>query len=179
MDCTTENRHGLDVMDATAPRWRTAWPRTRSRAVGGIFLVAREGFSVATFEAARTDLDGLRCEWADQFPGAHFGCIWDINPPLLNALRAALVNGSEESIQKVLTANPYLIQYAVDRSGHHGIWVFPKPMIRPKGVDGTPGLVPDYLVVTRSSLGYLWHVVEIKRFNVQFGRSDGCGESRW
>jgi hypothetical protein len=123
-------------------------------------------------------LDATRREWAEQFPSAHFGCILDINLGVKNALRVALANGSEESIQKVLTANPYLIQYAVDQSGHHGIWVFPKPMIKPPGTDGTRGLIPDYLVVTRSSLGYLWHVVELKRFNVQFARRDGRGLSQ-
>lgn len=90
---------------------------------------------------------------------------------------SALEAGSEEVIQKVLTANPYLIQYAVKKSGHHGIWAFPKAMIRPRGVDETRGLVPDYLVVTRSSLGYFWHVVELKRFDVQFANRTGDGFS--
>jgi hypothetical protein len=49
---------------------------------------------------------------------------------------------------------PYLLQYAVDRSGHHGIWVYPKQMIKPKRADGTSGFIPDYLIATRSSLGY-------------------------
>jgi hypothetical protein len=117
-------------------------------------------------------------EWAAEFPGAHFGSPLDISPATLCAFRIALVDGSEEAIQKILTANPYLIQYAVENSGHHGIWIFPKQMIRPPGADETPGLVPDYLVVTRSSLGYVWHIVELKRFNVQFARSDGRGFSR-
>jgi hypothetical protein len=133
---------------------------------------------VRFFGPAETDLKALRREWAEEFPGAHFGCIWDINQAVLDALRAALSDGSEESIQKVLTANPYLFQYAMDHSGHDGIWVFPKPMIRPHGADGTRGLVPDYLVVTGSSLGYFWHIVEIKRFNVQFARRDGRGASQ-
>ena len=38
---------------------------------------------------------------------------------------------------------------------HSRIRLYPKPMIRPPGADGTPGLIPDYLVATRSSLGYL------------------------
>lgn len=121
------------------------------------------------------DLKVLRNEWAEEFPGSHFGCIWDVRPAIMSALRGALADGSEEPIQRVLTANPYLIQYAVDHSGHHGIWVFPKPMIKPPGADGSPGLIPDYLVVTRSSLGYFWHVVELKRFDVQFARRNGRG----
>jgi hypothetical protein len=96
---------------------------------------------------------------------------------VLKDLRAALSDGREEAIQKVLTANPYLIQYTVDHSGHHGIWVYPKPMIKPPAADATPGLIPDYLVATRSSLGYFWYVVELKRFDVQFANSDGSGPS--
>ena len=129
-------------------------------------------------EATKINLEATRREHAQEFPGSHFGCIWDISPAVLNALRTALADGSEELIQKLLTANPYLLQYAVDHSGHHGIWVFPKPMIKPPAVDGTPGLIPDYLVATRSSLGYFWHVVELKRFNVQFARRDGRGFSQ-
>jgi hypothetical protein len=123
------------------------------------------------------DFEVVRSEWAEEFPGSHFGCIRDLGPSTIEALLAALADGSEEAIQKVLTANPYLIQYAVDSSGHHGIWVFPKLMIKPLGADGSQGLIPDYLVVTRSSLGYFWHVVELKRFNVQFARRDGRGFS--
>lgn len=112
-----------------------------------------------------------------QFPGAHFGWPGDGKPAVLKALRAALEAGSEEAIQKVLTANPYLFQYAIDNSGHHGTWVYPKQMIKPHSADGTRGLVPDYLVVTKSSLGYFWHVVEIKRFDVQFANRKGDGYS--
>lgn len=50
-------------------------------------------------------------------------------------------------------------------------------MIRPRGVDETSGLVPDHLIVTRSSLGYFWHVVELKHFDVQFADRTGNGSS--
>jgi hypothetical protein len=126
-------------------------------------------------KATKAYLEARRKEWAAEFPGAHFGGIFDINPAVLKAFRTALAERSEEAIQRILTANPYLIQYAMDNSGHHGIWSFPKQMIKPKGADQTPGLVPDYLVVTRSSLGYLWHIVELKRFDVQFARHDSRG----
>jgi hypothetical protein len=122
---------------------------------------------------SNVDSETRRREWAEEFPGSHFGSYLDIKPAVLDALRTALADGSEESIQKVFTANPYLIQYAIDYSGHHGIWVFPKLMIKTAGTDGTPGLIPDYLVATRSSLGYFWYVVELKRFDVQFARRDG------
>lgn len=123
------------------------------------------------------DLGRHKQELIQQFPSAQFGWFPDVKPPLLESLLSALRAGGEEAIQKVLTANPYLIQYAVKGSGHHGIWVFPKAMIRPRGADGTHGLVPDYLIVTRSSLGYYWHVVELKRFDVQFSNRAGDGYS--
>jgi len=113
---------------------------------------------------------------AGYFLDANFGCLWDISPAVLKAFRAALSQGPEEAIQKVLTANPYLITYAV-ASGHQGIWAYPKSTIKPPGADGTPGLIPDYLVATRDSLGYSWYVVELKRFDVQFANSDGSGLS--
>lgn len=127
---------------------------------------------------AGLDREAYRKELAQQFPGANFGCPWDVNATVLEQLRVALSDGREEAIQEVLTANPYLIQYAVDRSGHHGIWVFPKLMIKPPGADKTSGLVPDYLVVTRSSLGYFWHIIELKRFDRQFASQNGNGFSR-
>jgi hypothetical protein len=130
------------------------------------------------FKITKTDHANRKKELVEQFPGAYFGSLSDVNPAVLDALRVALADGGEEAIQKVLTANPYLIQYAVDHSGHHGIWAFPKPMIKPRGADGTRGLIPDYLVATRSSLGYFWHVVELKRFNVQFATRDGHGYTR-
>lgn len=123
------------------------------------------------------DLAEHKRELIQRFPTAKFGWPPDVESSLLEVLQSALKAGSEEAIQKVLTTNPYLIQYAVKRSGHHGIWVFPKAMIRPRGADGTRGLVPDYLIVTRSSLGYFWHVVELKRFDVQFANRTGDGFS--
>jgi len=115
-------------------------------------------------------------ELRGQFSGAKFGCPSDRKPPLSD-LGSALESGSEGVIQEFLAAYPYLIQYAVPDSGHHGIWAFPKQMIRPRGADGTSGLIPDFLIVTRSSLGYFWHVVELKRFDVQFGNRKGDGYS--
>lgn len=119
-----------------------------------------------------------KAELIAQFPGAQFGWPLDARRPALEAFQLALNAGREEAIQGVLTANPYLIQYAVDHSGHHGIWAFPKQMIKPRSADGTQGLIPDYLIATRSSLGYFWHVVELKRFDVQFANQNGDGYSQ-
>jgi hypothetical protein len=51
-------------------------------------------------------------------------------------------------------------------------------MIRPKAVTGEAGLIPDFLAVTRSSLGDRWWVVELKRFDVQFADARGSGMSQ-
>jgi hypothetical protein len=90
----------------------------------------------------------------------------------------AVLKGPEETIQNFLTANPYLLQYVIPNSGHHGTWAFPKNMIRTKKTDGTPGLIPDYLVATRNSLGYHWHIVELKLASVQFANIRGKSYSR-
>lgn len=90
----------------------------------------------------------------------------------------AVLKGSEEAIQTFLTANPYLLQYVIPNSGHHGTWAFPKKMIRTKKTDGTPGLIPDYLIAGQSSLGYYWYIVEIKLASVQFANIRGKSYSR-
>jgi hypothetical protein len=133
--------------------------------------------AVQFVNATQAEVDAYHNSLAGQFPGSHFGSLRDLTPSMLDELCAALSDGREEAIQKVLTANPYLIQYVVDRSGHHGIWVYPKPMIKPAASDGTAGLIPDYLVATRSSLGYFWRIIELKRFDTQLGNADGTGIS--
>jgi Domain of unknown function (DUF4263) len=117
--------------------------------------------------------EARRREWSGYFSGAQFGWPGDATAATLEAFHAALKAGPEEAIQEFLTGNPYLIQYALDHSGHHGIWVFPKQMIKPHGADGSKGLAPDYLVATRSSLGYFWNVVELKGFDQQFANQAG------
>ena len=118
-----------------------------------------------------------RKKHADRFPGALYGEPSDVSQVTLAALESALQVGSEEAIQVAMTAHPYLLKYAMSKPGHHGTWAFPKQMIRPRGADGSSGMIPDFLVVTLNSLGYFWHVVELKRANVQFGNADGTGYS--
>ena len=126
------------------------------------------------FEATAADATKYREELLQQISGAKVGTHWDLIYQVLLDFKAALAAKSEEAIQLVLTANPYLIQYALPQSGHHGIWVFPKPMIRPTAADGAKGMIPDYLVASRSSLGYYWHIVELKRTDVQFSNRTGA-----
>ena len=101
-----------------------------------------------------------RAEAEREFPGSSFGMRPDLTAEVVDRFEDALHAGSEEAIQMCLTENPYLVQYAIRESGHHGTWVYPKQMIRPKAATGEPGLIPDFLAVTRSSLGDHWWVVE-------------------
>lgn len=115
---------------------------------------------------------------AARFPGSRYGEIHDLAPDVDEAFETSLSEGREEAIQRCLTDHPYLIQYAIKSSGHHGIWVYPKQAIRLRGGDGSPGLIPDFLVITRSSLGYFWQVVELKRSDAQFANANGTGLTR-
>lgn len=112
-----------------------------------------------------------------EFPGSAYGIRSDLTAEAVDTFEDALHAGSEEAIQRCLTDHPYLIQYAIRNSGHHGTWVYPKQMIRPKAATGEPGLIPDFLAVTRSSLGDYWWVVELKRFDIQFADAQGRGMS--
>jgi Domain of unknown function (DUF4263) len=127
--------------------------------------------------ASEIDLTAFHNEQRALFPTARYGCLSELRIEALSEFKEALEQKTEEAIQKVLTDNPYLIQYALLSSGHHGTWVFPKPTIRPPGADNSKGMIPDYLVASRSSLGYFWHLVEIKRFDVQFSNKKGDGFS--
>lgn len=119
----------------------------------------------------------FRKDQAALFPRAIHGSQLDLRRSLVGEFETALRAGKEEAIQRFITANPYLLQYCVQNTGHHGIWVFPKRMIRMQKVDGTPGLIPDYLAVASNSLGYSWHIFELKRWNTQFVNERGDGFS--
>jgi hypothetical protein len=112
-----------------------------------------------------------------EFPGASYGISPDMTAAVVDLFEEALHAGSEEAIQACLTDHPYLVQYAIRNSGHHGTWVYPKQMIRPKAATGEAGLIPDFLAVTRSSLGDHWWIVELKRFDTQFADARGRGMS--
>ena len=73
------------------------------------------------FETTVADATKYREELLQQISGAKMGTHWDLNYQVLLDFKAALAAKSEEAIQLVLTANPYLIQYALPQSGHHGI----------------------------------------------------------
>lgn len=112
------------------------------------------------------------------FRGSFYGAPGLLKKGLRPEFEAALRAGPEEAIQHLLSANPYLLQYAIPQSGHHGVWVFPKRLIRTKKVDSTPGLIPDYLVVARSSLRFSWHIIELKRYDTQFANANGTSLSK-
>lgn len=118
-----------------------------------------------------------RLEMAAEYPGARLGLMSDLTAEAVDAFEQALHARSEEAIQQVMTAHPYLLQYAIPESGHHGVWAFPKQTIRTRTAAGIAGMIPDFLIVTRSSLGDWWHVVELKRFDQAFSAVSGDGFS--
>lgn len=118
-----------------------------------------------------------RRSMVDEFPGSAIGLRTDLTAEAVDSFEDALLAQSEEAIQIVLGEHPYLLQYATPRSGHHGLWAYSKQVIRTRSADGAPGLIPDFLIVTRSSLGDFWHVVELKRFDHQFSDARGTGYS--
>lgn len=123
----------------------------------------------SSLEVAREHHDEMK----GYMPTARFGSPLDLRQEMASDLDRALGAGSEEAIQECLTQHPYMIQYAIPNSGHHGTWAFPKQMVKPRGTDGSPGMIPDFLVATASSLGYKWWVVELKRFDHQFANIKG------
>ena len=106
------------------------------------------------------------------FAGALYGAPGDTTMETLSDLETALTQ-NEEALHQTFVKHPYLLKYTMEGSGHHGTWAFSKQMIRPQGADGTSGLIPDFLVATRSSLGYQWTIVELKRADVQFSNASG------
>jgi hypothetical protein len=118
-----------------------------------------------------------RREMVEEFPGSRIGLRMDLTAEAVDDFEDALLAQSEEAIHRVIAEHPYLLQYATPHSGHHGLWAYSKQVIRTRSVDGAPGLVPDFLIVTRSSLGDFWHVVELKRFDDQFSDARGTGYS--
>ncbi|ESQ89952.1 Shedu anti-phage system protein SduA domain-containing protein [Asticcacaulis benevestitus] len=114
---------------------------------------------------------------AAEFPGSCYGNINNLNKDHFRDFQMALEDGNEESIHRAIEANPYLLQYVIPESGHHGTWAYPKRTIRTSSVDGRPGLIPDFLVANRNSLGLYWWIVELKRPDVQFSNARGDGYS--
>jgi hypothetical protein len=127
---------------------------------------------------ADIDWEAERAKAEAEFLGARYGEPRDANEKALTDIRDALQTGREEDIQVALSTHPYAFRYAIAGSGHHGTWAFPKQMIKPRSADGSKGIIPDFLVATLSSLGYFWHVVEIKRFDARFSNKSGTGLSQ-
>jgi hypothetical protein len=119
------------------------------------------------------DREREREERRTRFVGATYGSVLDVSSAVLAEFEAALADGGEEVIQRCLTQHPYIIQYALRHSGHHGTWAFPKQVIRTTAADRSKGMIPDYLVAAASSLGYRWFIVELKRPSIQFANSRG------
>lgn len=125
--------------------------------------------------AKRSDEDRLAN--AALFKGSRYGEPFTTTLAQWKNFSSALKSGQEELIHKALFKSPYLIQYVIESSGHHGTWVFSKQMIKTQSSDLVPGLIPDFLVAAKNSLGYSWHIVELKKPTVQFANAKGDGYS--
>lgn len=116
-------------------------------------------------------------ELAQHFPDALYGSRRDFSAKLAEEFDATMSLGSEEAMQKLIEAHPYLLQYAFKTTGHHGTWAYSKRWIRTNQVNGLPGLIPDFIAAMRNSLGYSWQIIELKRPDVQFSNKRGDGLS--
>ena len=74
-----------------------------------------------------------------------------------------IAKSAEKQIDDFLCGHKNLFSAILDvyHTGHHGSWVIPKQMIKPKTQESR-GLIPDYLISGKSSDGFEWWVVELK-----------------
>lgn len=68
---------------------------------------------------------------------------------------------SETEIDRFLSENKPIWDALFSDTGNHGIWVIPKQQIKTKIGEGR-GLIPDFIIRTKSSSGFQYWVVEIK-----------------
>ncbi len=84
--------------------------------------------------------------------------------------RLVTSNSDETALQSFLEKNPSFFAAAIDhfRTGHHGTWVTPKQIIRPKiNTANKRGLIPDFILGGKSSDGFSYWVAELKGANQQ------------
>lgn len=73
-------------------------------------------------------------------------------------------NVSESKIDAYITKNPSLLMFLLSNysTGHHGVWVIPKKVIKTKIHPQDRGHIPDFIVAGKSSDGIEWFVIELK-----------------
>ena len=73
------------------------------------------------------------------------------------------LNPNERQLDNFLNDYPaFFIPLFTYYTSHHGIWVFPKQTIVPKVKGVQNGLIPDWIICTETSDGYVWWIVELK-----------------
>ena len=85
-------------------------------------------------------------------------------------------NSGEKALDKYIQKNPNVLSMALKyaHTGHHGGWVIPQQIIKPKISTSNNGLIPDYIIGGKSSDGFDWWVVELKGANASiFSRTKG------
>jgi hypothetical protein len=78
-------------------------------------------------------------------------------------------NAQETALDNFLRKNPSVFIHCLRdfNTAHHGAWVISQQNIRPSLQNNQKGLIPDYILGGRSSLGFTWFVVELKGANHQ------------
>ena len=95
---------------------------------------------------------------------------WEIDNIQFDKFESLLNEDAQETaIDKFLKKNPSVFIHCLRDFGtaHHGGWVISQPHIRSPLPNNQKGLIPDYILGGRNSLGFNWFVVELKGANHQ------------
>lgn len=119
-----------------------------------------------TFKKAKSILE----DYPDDWPPKEFffhKFFSDLSP--VNEFEKLIKSSpGETAIDNFIRDHPSVLAMALEplSTGHHGAWVIPQQVIRPKINENTPGLIPDYILGGNSSDGFTWWVVELKGADV-------------
>lgn len=93
---------------------------------------------------------------------------FDITPEQLGEFLLLVMRGSSETeIDVFLRKYPSILAFVsvFFSTGHHGAWILPQQLIRPRVGLQTKGPRPDYLFAGDNSDGITWWVLELKSAN--------------
>lgn len=107
---------------------------------------------------------------------------FDITPEQLGEFLSLVMRGSNETeIDLFLSQYPLILAFVsvFFSTGHHGAWILPQQLIRPRIGSQTKGLKPDYLFAGDNSDGITWWLLELKGANENVWIEDKNGEFRF
>ncbi|NVO09793.1 MAG: DUF4263 domain-containing protein [Bacteroidales bacterium] len=107
--------------------------------------------------------------WPNEWPDEAFRLIKTNATKTQLRLLSGLIgnNASETEMHNFLLTNQVLFSFALYsfRTGHHGIWVYSKQVIKPKIEGVSKGIIPDFIVGGKNSDGFQWWIIELKGVN--------------